>query len=54
MEDLGTWVETGELAWVRLELDLLRFAPQSPRDRARYEALWLRERQLLGLEDVTV
>jgi hypothetical protein len=43
----------GELAWVRLELDLLsaamRRAPLSLEEMRRYEALTTRERELLAL-----
>jgi len=53
MDDLPAWDETGELAWVRLELDLLAFAQQSPEDRARFEDFVRRERRLLRLDEVT-
>jgi hypothetical protein len=46
-------VTDGELAWVRLELDLLtaalRRAPLSLEEMRRYEALTARERELLAV-----
>jgi hypothetical protein len=44
--------ERGELAWVRVELDLLGSAgPLPPSKRARFEELVRRERLLLGLDE---
>ncbi len=53
MDERRSWDETGELAWVRLELDLLAFAQQSSEDQARFEEFGRRERQLLRLDEVT-
>ena len=44
--------ESGALAWVRVELDLLSSArPLPPSKRARFEELVRRERDLLNLEE---
>jgi hypothetical protein len=50
-------VDGNELAWVRLELDILAssrtIAPLSAGDEARYKALTRRELELLGVEPDT-
>ena len=51
VEDAFSLDETGELAWVRVELDLLTCVPHGPGDRARYDEFASRERKLLCLDD---
>jgi hypothetical protein len=51
VEDAFSLDETGELAWVRVELDLLSCVPHGSGARARYEEFAKRERKLLRLDD---
>ena len=54
MEDVYCCDDIGELAWVRVELELLASAgPLPPAKRLRFEELVRRERALLRLDEPT-